>query len=409
MTARTGWIFLVPLAALTGYVFFAFDLAWIGQWQLTLDATTGTTVLTAPVTAAYAAHLALRQTRLAEVVVGTPRGWLVDLRCAGQAAAWSTVVYIVGALAAILTTAVAVHGGPLQLWALVTGPLVFAVAALAGIVAIRVWPHRLMVVLVGPLWFLLGAYGPDAVEGAIRLGPVTGGLAGLEFDPRVTVRQAAFLVGAAVLLAATARMLATRRPRVPSVVIAAVGLGCMVVGGAHLSGDDDDRFRTSGERPTVCAGERPRICVTPSSRRGLAATARAMRSSARELQRIGVDLPDRYEESGPGYRAPATVGDVIFVPDRGPLRPEEAAMNVATVAACPAWRDPKGPPPEAAFDAQRGVVDWMLVRSGHRPSPWSEEEAHWLDRADTETAQDWVRTTAAQLRACELDAVRVPW
>ncbi|RNL64331.1 hypothetical protein EFK50_07330 [Nocardioides marmoriginsengisoli] len=406
MNRWTGGIFLLPLAALNVYVLCAFGAPWPGQWMWTIDSVTGGTVLTAPLTAAFAAWIALGQTRMAELTDSTLRGRLVLLLSAQRAWLWSAALYLTAAVGAALVTLAVPHGGPAPWWAALIGPLVLAVGALLGVLAIRLWQHPMAAVLVGPTVFVFGAFGPHPYAALLRPGPTTGSLAGLVYDPRTWAVQMILLI---LICLALAFGVLVRTPLSWSGVLLGGVSVTVVIFGATLGSTHHQRFEASGERPDACVGTAPRICLSPSERRALSATATTMRTGIEELREIGVDLPTRYEELLPGYRPPVTAGMIDAVEGDARLRLGTGLRNVATPAACPAWTDPRQAPPDGAFDGRDLIVDWLLVRTGHDPVASEPEARRWLAEADGEAATSWVSATFGQLRSCAFDRISLPW
>ncbi len=412
MNKWSGAIFLPALIGLNAYVLMAWDAEWRGQWQATFDIGVGTTVLTAPLTAAFAAHLVLSQSGLRELSETTGRGDRVVVRCAMQSWAWAASAYVVTALVAVCITGLMPHGGPVQWWAVLVGIPALAVGAIGGALAAQVFPHRLTVVVVGPALFLVCGFAPAPLVDVLRLEPGEGTGGGIEFVPRMWGLQMLALVGLVGLLIVGSLRFWERRVISP-VSLAALGLGATMLGASLVAIERAgiDRFRVSGERPTVCAGAAPQICVSPSERRALRETASQMRVAIDELREIGITFPDRYEEQLPGYVPPIGTGVITWTAGAGPLSLERAAQNVVDAGACPAWRDPAEPPPERAFEGQALVVAWVRLRAGEQLdwATMSTAEARWLKGVDLPAAQEVVRRIFDHLRQCELDSIRVPW
>lgn len=409
MRRTTGAVFLLPLLGISVFALLQLRHVWPGQWGSTLDMVTGTTVLTGPLTAAFAGSVALGLHRMAEVADSTPRGVLVPYRAALHAWAWSFLGYAAVASVALAVTFSRPHGGPLQSWVLMIGPAVLLVCAFLGVLAVRAWPHRMAVVLVAPVVFVLTGFGPAPYADLLRPGPTTGSLAGLAFARDHGLLQLTCLLGMAGVLVVVLLPWSRSSLRIGTAAALTVCVGVVVVSGAALAGSEAARLLADDERPTACAGNAPRVCLAPSERRGLARTAAPMAAAARELQEIGIDLPGRYEQLLPGYRPGVDVGMIGVSAETGRLSLAQAAENIATPAGCAAWTDPSQPPPDGAFNGQRLVVNWVLVRAGARPDPWSRAERDWLRTADSAAAQEQVRRIVGQLRSCDLEAIRLPW
>jgi hypothetical protein len=398
-------VFLLPLAVLNVYVLRMSGAPWRGQWMWTIDTVTGSTVLTAPLAAAFAAWIALGQARVRELTGSTLRGPRVPLRAATQAWCWCAGAYLLAACGAALVTAISTPGGPAPYWALAIGLVVLAVGALVGVLAIQVWPHPMATVLVGPALFVVGTFGPHPYATLLRQGPTTGSLAGIEYDSVFWTAQVLMLLGVCFALA-SAVLAWTRRSWLVGSAVAVISV---LVLGTALQATDHRRLHASDERATACTGTSPVICLAPSDRRALRATAAAMEVELDELRSVGAVLPRRYEELLPGQVPPVTAGMISPVEGSKDLRRQIGLQNVATPAACPAWTDPSGPPPDGAFDGRDLIVDWLLVRTGGSGRASSREAALWLSHATDEDVVRWVRTTFDQLRTCDLDRMALPW
>ena len=149
------------------------------------------------------------------------------------------------------------------------------------------------------------------------------------------------------------------------------------------------------------------MCLSPSSRRDLERIARPMQRSAALLISAGVSVPDKYVELLPGYRPTGAVGLILADPGPDPL--QSAGINLTTPAPCEAWFDDSGPPSERAGEAQYVLQQWMIERSGKHVTMDGKQAQAWIDDAGSPAALAWVRRTFAQLRACDLDAIQLPY
>jgi hypothetical protein len=406
----TGTIFVPPLIATALFVLGSYGAQWIGEWNWTIDAITGTTVLTGPLTAAMGAHLALGQRRLAPLSDSAPNGWQVPYRVALQAWLLSSAVYVGVGLCALVATTLSAHGGPFTWWALLIGFPVLGVGAGIGVAAGHWWPYRITVLLVAPLMFLFGAFGPYPAADLLRHGPESGSLAGLAFDPTVWWAQTAALV-ATIGCLGVAVLPWRGRDSGPRLILAAGG--CLITLLVTLWLADHagtERFVASNERPTACKGTQPEVCLAPSNRTNLEATATGMATATAVLAAAGIDVPVTYEQLLPGYQPPLNVGMITRLlgpDDADDLR--AAAGNLLIPSACPAWTDSNKPPPGPVFDAQTLITEWMVMQDGGTPSPFSAESQKWLRAEQGKGSNGWVTTTFTALSDCELDAVKLPW
>lgn len=410
MTRRVDVWWALALTAVGAVALFGQDTDWKGQWPWTLDMIAGSSVLSAPVAAACAAHLMLGRAPLAPVIRSTPRGAWVPAACAARAWLIAVVATAVTSVVACGATLTVPRGGPVQWWAALAGLPVLAVGALAGAAIGRWWPSPLAVIVIGPVFFAATGFAPSPITDILRPGPYSGSWAGLAFDAAtVTALAAAGTALAAAILAAIWWGERRGRPGRPGVGLGLIAAVTLAAAGGWVHATGVERSRVSAERPTACAGTSPTVCVAPTERRALRSTASMMAAAGRELDAIGITLPSRYESLLPGYLPPPEVGMLTWLDARGELTATAAAENIAHPAACPAWVDPVRPPPDRGYDGMRLVANWILTRQGEPADPWSASEAAWLRTADSESALRAVRSTFAALRQCELKAIRLPW
>lgn len=400
------WIFGVGVAGVAVYALLSYN-EWPGQWQWTIDAATGTTVLTGPLVGALAAGLQLSSSSIEDLVRPSPRSWLVPYRAASQAWAVGSVVYIATCLGVMLVTLRYPHGGSFDWWALAMGFIVLAVCAFAG-VAITYWlPNRVTVLAAAPLIFLLGTYGPRPLPGILRHGPSTGTLAGLRIDPDVFAAHACAGLSLALCLAVTVLPWRQRGSQLRRAVSAVLAVGLFVGGSVGVGIVGNERWKPSGERPIVCVDGYPTVCVSPSSKRYLHVTASAIQEQARILVSTGINIPGVYDEELPRVGDP---GHGTFILQRAEeLSPRDAVAMLTRPSPCPAWSDPEGPPPSAAFDAEYLLVEWAVAKQGEEPFGSGPDMDRWLGQVPSAETDAWARRTFAQLRACDLDEIGMPW
>lgn len=408
MNRSTGAVFALPLIGIGLFAILSFDAPWRGEWNWTFDAITGSSVLTGPLTASAAAHIAISQRRLVPLVEPMARGWMVPFRAGVRAWLWGLGAYALTAGVATLATILTPHGGRASVWVLAIGPVLLACCAMAGTALGWLWPHRLAPVLAAPAVFLLGTFGPRPLPALLRHGPVTGSLAGLEYVPWVWWAQLGGLLGLTGLAAG-----ALLRWQVPAVRSRALGLvvisaALLVTTSVPLVSRDSSRFASSDERPTACAGARPRTCLAPSNTRYLAPTASAIDQAAQVLEGIGVDVPATYEQLLPGYRPPVESGMLTAIDDADASLRRGASL-IATPAACTAWTDREAPPPEVAYEAQGLISAWIMASKGLSGDPWSEEVRGWLADPAAPDRVAWMRAAFGHLRACRFSRLTLPW
>jgi hypothetical protein len=266
--------------------------------------------------------------------------------------------------------------------------------------------------MVGPAMFVVALFGVGSLStmpNFLRLGGVTGTLAGLTWDWQVLLAQLAVLLFGTLLLVALAMPPPDRRTS-PSV--AATGLGAVgaVVAWSVLNATGDERFVASAERADACAGSAPVVCLPPSHMRALAGAARAMHEMSRPLVEARARLPRVWARSMPYQQHPRDVG--VFYGGIGPdISPEDAVDSLLTPAPCRQYRTGEGLRRRGLFEAKGALSAWILIRSGHGSSPnvyRTPRLNRWLE-TPLEDQQAWVRTTYQQLRSCDLGAVQPPW
>lgn len=408
MNRRTGGIFVAPLLVTALFAMLSYEAPWRGEWNWTVDAVTGTTVLTGPLTGSVAAHIAAVQRRLDPVNASTVRGWEVPLWAGLRAWLLGLGVYVITFATAWAVTALSTDGGPMSWWVLLIGPAVLALCAVAGASCGWWWPHRLAVLFTAPALFLFGSFGPRPLAGLLRQGPVTGSLAGLEYDARVWWLQVGALVAATALIASTFFPWRLRRARAMGAVLA-IGTAVLLISTCvALKMGGSERFVVSAERPTACRGV-PEACLAPSNLRLLDEVSRALTVAADILRETGVDLPERYEQLLAGYHPPADVGLLADVATSSTSELRRGALLVVTPAACQAWTDPSAPPPDLAFRAQELLTEWIVGRGGGETMPGDAESATWLSQTNAPDRIAWVVRTVGQLRHCQLSELAMPW
>jgi hypothetical protein len=399
----------VPAQLAVGlFVALSWHAPWIGQWNWTLDTVIGSTVLSGPLTASFAAWVTGAERKRRVLQVATPRGWLVPVRCALEVWATATSCFAILTAGMLATTALTVHGGRFTWWVWLLGPAVLMLCALLGALAGHYGPHFLVAVLVGPAVFVFGTFGGSLAWMLLRHGPQSGSLGGLDWDPVTFTGELAGLVGLSLAIIAWFGM-AGRRSATPF-VLGPLALVLAVAFPLLADGKPQDGLRYVVEPPTACTVSVPVVCVAPSDRHWLAPTARVIRQAAAVMSQIA-EVPHRYEYLVPGYALPRRdVGVVTMLADGDTPHPREyvGAASVAEPSNCAAWDDPDDGPPQRALDAMSLVAAWITQRAGGHPAGDSIRAARWL-RLPVVEQTSWLRTTYARLTTCDLGAIRLPW
>lgn len=410
MTGRPRALVMLPLVLLIEAIAaLSHGAEWRGEWNWTLDYAVGGVILTGPFLAGVAAWGAMRERERRDLNDSTVRGWLVPARVAGGVVVVGLLGWVIGLAAMLVATAAVPHGGPVTPWVVLAVPCLLACYAALGAAVGHLLPHRAVVVLVPVVVFALGAFSLGGLgPNVLRIGLTSGTLAGLTWDPVVLAAKAAVLVGVAgVLLAAVAARRIWRRWYVAGAVAAA---GALLVGGyVVLDRHGSYGFVYSGERATACAPTRPRVCVPPSNRRALVPASRALARAAVPLDKIGVAFADTYVSEAPGVPGRKEDGQFSLGPqaNRTSFSDLWAAQELTRFAApCRAWAQGA---PQKAYDASNAIALWVLRQQGEDGAAFLAETDDWLRTASAADQARWIVRTFAQLRACELGAIVLPW
>ena len=385
---------------------------WAGEWAWTIDWVNAAPILTGPLLASVAAWCVAADRRRAAVLDHTPRSWATSSTAAGAALAWALCAHAIMAMVAVGLTVAGPHGGPVRPWMLLIGPVVLLFhAALGGFVGFFL-PRASVAVMVGPAAFVLALFGVGSLHtmpNFLRLGGVTGSLAGLTWDWRVLLAQIGVLLFGTLTLFGLSVPHSDRKTRASLASVAVGGLG-VAIAWSSLNATGDERFVASAEKSDACAGSAPVVCFAPSHVRGLAGAAEIMHQMSRPLAAAGVRLPRVWAERMPYQKQRKGAG--VFLGSIGPdASPELAVQSLTLPTACPQYMTGKGLGRRGLFEAQEALSAWILIRSGHASSPdvfRTRRLNRWLE-TPLEDQHAWVRKTYRQLRSCDLGSIAPPW
>lgn len=375
---------------------------WVNSWKWGVDAIASSVILTGPIAAGVTAYLysTAAASSLPDLVATSPRRWQ----------AWATMVLRVSALAVasvlmmlILWTFVAlVWGLKFQPWQLIIVPylclvvvLHVLVGALCGILLRRAWAAPLAAVISFGL-FLAAVTGP--APQVFVTGGITGSMVGERYRADATLTLVMMSLVLLLALAWLAASLLLRRGILVSAGALLVLIGCLAYVQERTPLDLEARLEPM-KVDLSCEGRDPVVCVADEVPRPLPAAAGRMHEMAQILSAVGVTVPERWEESSPRANPNPRVGALILSTAGSAVRDEDIAYSLAMPADCPGFTERE---PENSVMGRFHLGQWLLARDRPR-TQWSPRA--WYSTAESET---WVRRTYAQLRACDLDAIRRP-
>ncbi|MGO4258414.1 hypothetical protein [Marmoricola sp. RAF53] len=388
---------------------------WSGSWKMALDQATGVVLLVGPGAAAIAAWTYARMTgaqwprQLAGVERGL-RGWLSPVGCVLAVALAGLLLCVLAATTIASATGALASPGSLAM-------LVQPVAALGCEVVlgavfgtyVRDW---IAVPLAAVTSFLLAVVSVDGIlPGLFRTGGVTGPLAGERFVLPTLYLQAAVLAAIGVALLTVLIRPATATSAVRHVLPVAAATTLAALGMTQLWSHGYTRYEAEPGGPRLaCRGSAPQVCTSRDTTRPLGDLVAKLGKFSGPITAAGATLPERFVQDLPG-RVPDRDGVVILVgsePVSSTVSTGSAVLALATPRGCPAFSAER--PPEQALQVRAVLADWIAVRNrlpGIAVDPAS-PEGRWFS-TPAEEQQRWVARTYAQLRACDLTNLRLPF
>lgn len=408
---RTVLLELVALVAVGLVPSLSRGTDWLGSWKMALDAGTFSLTLIGPVAAgiACATYVRLATSGVEPLLRTGPRPWWPWLRPA--LTIWGLAAVAMLAITLGVTTSAALVGAvPYYdtLWVLVPALCVLAaqvgVGVLLGGLGRRVW----LAPVAAAATFSLGVLGAiGAMPEIFRSGGLGVTYAGETYDATTLGLQTGATLGvAAGLLLVSNRTVVGRTASSRVVISLLVLLGAVFY--VVLGNGIHDRYRAVSDPELVCRGDSVRVCLARETTRPLDDLVERMDRQARALRELGLELPPRYVDYVAGGDDERQGGVPLLVDETldDTVSDETAARVLTTPAQCAAYRADIAPP-EASFDARRLLARWLLVRAGLlEPGPDDSDRA-WLG-SGLDAQRSWVTNTWAQLRACDLDALRLP-
>lgn len=388
----------------TWFAMFTSADGWQTSWRQAVDNGVGTVEITGPLLAGLVAgtYAALRRTSFADLVLSSQRprrGWFGPAARFVAAAALSLLVLLV-----VVTVLGWRHGVPLTPRAFVIVPvglLVLVFHALLGLaIGVRAGP-RVAAVLAAFVSFGLFLL---AVNHLAPPSFVTGGVTGPMYGEQYRLGSVLLLCGFAVASVVAVSPWVTgsgqhwrRRAAVSGVA------GIALVALAQLPCPDLESRLEPSTVTYQCGGSAPVICMVRDRPNGdLEDISRRLGDFAEPLRRVRAVLPETWRQDVHSQPVGGTGRLSLSVPAELGGRPtdQELVRSLTMPTGCPAFSD--GTEPEQSFYARNLLTTWIGFRNGLGET---RKARPWFSSAASET---WVRTTYAQLRRCELDAVHRP-
>lgn len=376
---------------------------WWGGWAFAVEQAAGSVIIVGPLLAGLTANAYARgrETSVPLLVVPSAHpfhGWY-----APAASLWllatANLVLLVGEAAILVTLA----GPPLQPWPLLVLPvcaLVLAVHALVGMVIGLQLSPRLAGAVAGTVSFGLFILAvADLAPAAFITGGATSDLVGTRYRLPVLLVLGAVALVMVVGVAATSGWQG-RWARTRLVVAIASFAVATVLTRADL-GDLDRRFEATDAR-LQCLGSAPEVCIPADVPRVLPAASRGMRRLAGPLRLAGVDLPERWVVFW-GQRPEREVGQ-LSLSSGVEFGTRVADADLIRSLTMPATCASGSGATQKSSDVRLLLEHWIAFRNGlgrgdtNVPAAWFASEA----------SEEWVRSTYATLRRCDLEALRFP-
>ena len=404
------WGHAVLASAICAFMLVSRGAPWRGEWLWTFDWVAGASILLGPVLAGAAAY-----------EVATYRTFDLGLaRPTAQRRVLATVVPVLGPLAA--TVAPFVIGMTIAVglsWPLHPtdrfSPLLFPLALLALMVfaaagallgqrfpatpaALVAWAVGLMVNTVLPAW---------GVPALLRVGGISGSLAGLTIDASAAAARAVFYSSVAALAVMLAVRTAWARVRVRR--LAAGGLCAVALASGLVLASDGYLYRPNLKAGYRCdAAGGATVCLLEGNTGQLPQWTRGLADLRARLDLPW--LPPRdYRQLLPGAPLVEGVGLLAVNTDRVNVDPPalaDLAVSLAHPSECPAFAG--ATPPSEALTAQHYLAEWFRAQE-EQAGPGSDRVVtDWIRRTRRADQERWAQTTYEALAACHLDAARPP-
>jgi hypothetical protein len=389
---------------------------WLGEWDWTVDWAGGVTVITAPLLGGCTAFEMLRWRAVPtwSLLRQTPRGGSAGWLCALPVLAIGVAVHVV-ATAAVLVATVTAGAEPAlgAVPALLLPVVALAAAVFIGAATAALWPSLLSVPVAAAIVFALTAF-PDDVRlpDVFRVGGTTGSLVGLTWDGRQQAAALAVLLSVTVFAAVVVQARDSGRGVPPRTLLIASSAALIAsVVAAELAPSSRLRASDVPIRYACETSSHVEVCLASQTSRQLHWLADEVVRQSTPLSAIGVTLPRRYQQVVPYRRLPGGVAPVLLEPDTVNARRGDA-QRIPDLLAMPALcaaDTAEVPPPQEVFVARAAIAAWISVRTGQSEASDYRVEVFgdWVARSGP-AQEAWIRTTYAQLAACDYGDVRLP-
>lgn len=395
------------LQAGSWFAMLAHGASWRGDWMNAVDQAAGTVVITGPLLAAIVANEYARrdETSLPSLAVSSAHPLYAWYRPVTVLVllAWVNQVVVV-AQAAVLTRLVGVPVFARPLPVLVLSAVVLVCHALVGMAVGRRLPPRLAGAVAGSAafgLFLLAV--AHLAPAAFDLAAASGQLVGVRYRSSTLLALGSTALISALALAATTTWTGRSRRWRGGLAVAGV-VAAMVLSNGGLV-PVDSRY-VAGPASLRCSGAAPVVCVAAEAPRALPAASRRMHRLAAPLVAAQVRLPSRWTYYW-GQRVFPAGGVLTMLSSRvldARVLESDVVTSLATPALCPGFFAEPSSDLERALEVRMLLEQWIGVRNGVRYGLTDAPRAWFASPA----SEAWVRTTYAQLRRCDLAALRRP-
>lgn len=395
-----GWpVLLILFQAATWFSLFTSETSWLRSWRQAVDNAVGTIVIVGPLLAGLVAgtYAALRGSALGDLLVASAhpvRSWF-----APAVRLWSVAVLSLVLAVGALSVRSAFYGVPMpsrQLVILMLGVIVLGVHGLVGVaIGLRGPPRAAPVLAAFISYGLFLLAGNHLAPPSFETGGVTGTMYGEQYRPGSVAALCVFGVLSGIVLLP---WVGAARPGRWAWAISAAAV-VATIGLAQVTWPDTERRLEAAEIGYACGRDSPQVCVV-DERPGddLPRISWRLRELSAPLSSIGVDLPDRWRQDLFGHPKDRGSGRLI-IGDRE-IRDQDLVRSLVEPAGCPQY--PDGNEPAELFGARVQILNWLVFRN---ELDTRSTFPPWFSSTKSEA---WVRDTYAQLKSCDLDAVRRP-
>lgn len=379
---------------------------WLGSWRGAIEQAAGAVEIAGPLLAGLAAqtYAGLRRTAIPDLVIASvrpTRGWL-----APAFRLWIASVISLGMVMIAVTVRSRILDAPTpgrQFLIVPVCVLMLAVHALIGmVIGLRAGPRVAGVLAAFTSFCLFLLATEHLAPPSFITGGATGGMIGEQYRWAAVIALCGFAAASALAVAPWV-LWTTQWARQRWLISIVAGL--CIAGLGHVTWPDvEGRLEPAALVPYRCGGAVPQVCA-PTERVAddLGRISRRLGELATPLRDAGALLPAKWSWMIPGRR-PLDGGSLLISVEAelgGRVGDKELIRSLIDPAACPEYTSNREP--TESFSARVLLLNWISIRNGFGRS--SKKLAAVLE---AENFEGWVRTTYAQLRTCDLDAVRKP-